>query len=103
MDSPTVKWTDVSKVSRGSALPLYHQIASDLRHRVLSGSWEAGARIPSEPELATLYKTSRVTVRQALRILSDEGLISREPGRGSFVRDNSLAARSRRLTSSRWR
>lgn len=99
MDRPSVKRTDVSKVSRGSALPLYHQIASDLRHRILSGSWKAGERIPSEPELADLYETSRVTVRQALRILSDEGLISREPGRGSFVRDNSLAAKSRRLTS----
>lgn len=87
------------KVSRGSALPLYHQIASDLRQRILSRSWAAGERIPSETELSTLYETSRVTVRQALRILSDEGLISREPGRGSFVRDNSLAAKSRRLTS----
>lgn len=87
------------KVSRGSALPLYHQIASDLRHRILSHSWAAGERIPSETELASLYEASRVTVRQALRILSDEGLISREPGRGSFVRDNSLAAKSRQLTS----
>ncbi len=99
MDRPSVKRPAVSNVSRGSALPLYHQIASDLRHRILSGSWKAAERIPSEPELAALYKTSRVTVRQALRILSDEGLISREPGRGSFVRDNSLAAKSRRLTS----
>lgn len=99
MNRPSVKRTDVSKVSRGSALPLYHQIASDLRQRILSGSWKAGERIPSEPELAALYRTSRVTVRQALRILSDEGLVSREPGRGSFVRDSSLAAKSRRLTS----
>jgi GntR family transcriptional regulator len=95
-DAPPLQ---AGKVSRGSALPLYHQIASALRDYILSRSRNPGERIPSEGEISRMYGTSRVTVRQALRILVDEGLVSREPGRGTFIRDRSIAASTRRLTS----
>jgi GntR family transcriptional regulator len=56
-----------------------------LRHRIICGELEAGARLPSEPDLGTLHKVSRVTVRRALDQLEKEGLILRQPGAGTFV------------------
>lgn len=86
-------------VSRSSQIPLYHQVANDIRGRIAAGAWEPGRRIPSEPELSSLYGASRITIRQALAILTREGLITRQRGRGSFVRDARIIARPSRLTS----
>jgi GntR family transcriptional regulator len=80
-------------------VPLYHQIANDLRRKIASGAWSAGSQMPSEEELTAAYGVSRITVRQALSILVQEGLVTRQPGRGSFVRDPSITAGPRRLTS----
>lgn len=90
---------DGARVSRSSQIPIYHQIANDLRDRIVTGTLTAGSRLPSEQELGEMYGASRITVRQALGTLADEGLVSREPGRGSFVRDGSITAGPRRLTS----
>lgn len=86
-------------VSRSSQVPLYHQIANDLRRRIASGAWPAGTQMPGEEELTQIYGVSRITVRQALAILVQEGLVVRHPGRGSFVREPSITAGPRRLTS----
>jgi GntR family transcriptional regulator len=56
-----------------------------LRTSIVNGEVEAGARLPSEPELSALHKVSRVTVRRALEHLEREGLILRQPGAGTFV------------------
>lgn len=56
-----------------------------LRYRIVTGELEAGARLPSEPELCSLYGVSRVTVRRALDQLERDGLIARRPGAGTFV------------------
>lgn len=90
---------DRSLVSRSSQIPLYHQIANDIRSRIGSGAWEPGRQIPTEPELIDLYGASRITIRQALANLTREGLITRHPGRGSFVRDSTIVASPSRLTS----
>lgn len=74
-------------VRRASPQPLYWQVEHDLRERITSGIWSPGDRIPSEHELGELYGASRITIRQALGNLASEGLLSREPGRGTFVRD----------------
>lgn len=86
-------------VSRGSQIPLYHQVANDIRDRVVSGAWGPGQQIPSEPELIEIYGASRITIRHALADLAQEGLIARRRGRGSFVRDAAIVARPSRLTS----
>lgn len=67
------------------ATTLYAQLASLLRSRILSGEWASGETIPSLQELTELYGLGRVTVRQALQILADEGLISSQRGRRTFV------------------
>lgn len=66
-------------------IPVYAFIKRDLKTRIESGELPEGARVPSELELAAMYKVSRNPTRQALRDLELEGYITRAPGRGSFV------------------
>ena len=66
-------------------MPLYVRIQDKIRAAIKSGSLIAGDRLWSEAELAKEFATTRATVRQATDRLEFEGLIVREPGRGSFV------------------
>jgi GntR family transcriptional regulator len=66
-------------------MPLYRRIHDDLRRDIESGRYVPGDRLPSESELAGLYGVSRITSRQALDLLSTEGLLVRRQGMGSFV------------------
>lgn len=63
----------------------YRQIADDVRRRVTEGSLGPGAMVPSELSLVELYGVSRGTVRSALAVLVDEGLIEVVPGQGRRV------------------
>ncbi len=63
----------------------YRAIADEMRRRVESGDLAAGALLPSESELSAAYGVSRVTVRKALELLRDEGLIDSRQGFGWFV------------------
>jgi GntR family transcriptional regulator len=63
----------------------YRAIADELRQRVESGELAAGALLPSESELSGAYDVSRVTVRKALDVLRDEGLVDSRQGFGWFV------------------
>jgi len=63
----------------------YRQIADDLRRRVGAGEFAAGRTLPSESELSGSYEASRVTVRKALELLRDEGLIDSRQGFGWFA------------------
>lgn len=66
----------------------YNRIAAALRARVLDGAWESGSRLPTERELCEQFKASRITVRRALQILEEEGLVERRQGIGTFVNPN---------------
>ncbi len=63
----------------------YREIADDLRRRVESGELASARVLPSESELSATYDASRVTVRKALEVLRDEGLLSSRQGFGWFV------------------
>ncbi|MFM9225851.1 MAG: GntR family transcriptional regulator [Actinomycetota bacterium] len=63
----------------------YHQIAEELRARVDSGEYAAGRVLPSESELSVEFSASRVTIRKALEMLRDEGLVDARQGFGWFV------------------
>ncbi len=63
----------------------YQQIASELRTRVAAGEFAAGRMLPSESELSEEFAASRVTVRRALELLRDEGLVDARQGFGWFV------------------
>lgn len=79
--------------------PLYRQLADDLRQRIVREEFEVGRSIPTEAQLSRDYRASRITVRHALDLLEREGLLSREQGRGSFIRPRAIAVGPRRLTS----
>jgi GntR family transcriptional regulator len=91
--------SSIRAVHRASPYPLYWQVEHDIRHRIESGVWHPGYRLPSEQELSGLYGASRITIRQALGKLASDGLVSREPGRGTFVR-NQKQTQGARLTAS---
>ncbi len=65
--------------------PLYRRLASALRTAIVAGQYQQGALLPTELELCTLHNVSRHTARDALRLLSDEGLIARKRGAGTSV------------------
>ncbi|MDR1711003.1 MAG: GntR family transcriptional regulator [Propionibacteriaceae bacterium] len=64
------------------------QIRDDLRQRMASGEIAAGSQLPSEPECCEAYGVSRATVREAYRLLEQEGLTEVRPGTGRFVLPN---------------
>lgn len=66
-------------------LPVYIKIHNDLKQKIEAGSWQVGTRIPSERKLAETYHVSRMTLRQAVQTLIDEGLLRRAIGSGTFV------------------
>jgi GntR family transcriptional regulator len=65
--------------------PKYLRIHGDLRERITSGQWRAGSPLPSQRELADEFGVSVMTLRQALQLLTDEGLIEPRHGSGTFV------------------
>lgn len=67
--------------------PLYRQLAGILRARIERGDWQPGTLIPSEAQLQQTYELARTTVRAAVRVLVDEGLVVVAPQRGTYVRE----------------
>jgi GntR family transcriptional regulator len=65
--------------------PLYRHIADDLRAQIKNGQLKLNAKLPTEGELSDKYEASRNTVREAIRRLTDEGLLESRPGQGTFV------------------
>ena len=68
-----------------SAVPLYRRIYLQLRQRIISGEWAGGALFPTEQELCETLSVSRVTIRRALEMLTDDKLLRRFQGRGTIV------------------
>jgi GntR family transcriptional regulator len=64
---------------------LYAQLAAILRSQILSGAWPDGQELPTLEELAQEYSVARVTVRQAIQVLSGEGVLSSHRGRRTIV------------------
>ncbi|MET7749319.1 GntR family transcriptional regulator [Micromonospora sp. NPDC005367] len=81
--------------------PLYQQLASMLRQQIQGGELVPGDRFPTEGELSDRYSISRNTVRLALDVLRNEGLIVSRRGRGSFVRSEPPMRYYASLTGSR--
>ncbi len=74
-----------SMLDHSSPVPLYYQAKQWFSSRILSGQIAPGTRLPGELELCQRMGVSRGVVRQALAELCYEGLVERQPGRGSFV------------------
>jgi GntR family transcriptional regulator len=66
-------------------LPLWYQVSQSLRASILGRAQDASLRLPTEEQLAAHYGVSVLTMRQALKELETEGLISRHRRRGTFI------------------
>lgn len=73
-----------------------HRIATDLREAIRSRTYPPGGKLPTEQEIARANAVSLTTVRRAMGILVDEGLVVRRQGAGTFVADRTPAAAIRR-------
>lgn len=69
----------------GTPSPLYKQLTKRLRDEITAGNYPVHSCIPSEPALCRMYGVSRVTVRKALAELTQEGLLDRRQGKGTYV------------------
>jgi GntR family transcriptional regulator len=79
--------SELSKVYDRSRVPLYIQVASVMRRRIETKQWLPGQKISTLVELEREFEVARVTIRQAIDILRDEGLLRSQQGRGTFVAD----------------
>jgi len=66
--------------------PKYQRIADSLREAIRSGEYGPGDRLPGENDLMSTYGVARMTARQALSVLRDEGVVEARKGAGVFVR-----------------
>ncbi len=66
-------------------LPLYHRIENDLKNKIFSGHYKIGDMLPSERELIEIYKVSRLTAREAVSRLANQGLVEKIQGKGTYV------------------
>lgn len=80
--------------ARDSLAPAYRRIADELRRVIDEYDLEPGTRLPSETQLVSRFDVARMTAREALRVLKDEGIVRSEQGRGVFVSMRPLPKRS---------
>lgn len=79
--------------------PLYIKIHNQVKRDIEAGVWQVGARIPSERELSEQFHVSRMTLRQALQTLVEEGILERRVGAGTFVARRKVQERMSGTTS----
>ena len=67
---------------------LYQQIVAQIETRILNGELRPGEKLPAERELAEQFEVSRTVIREAMKALTQSGLVVIQPGRGTFVTDS---------------
>jgi GntR family transcriptional regulator len=72
-------------------IPKYDAIAADLAAKIRSGAYAPGAALPSQRDLSAAYDVTLATLRAALAVLERDGLVSQQPGRGTFVAEPKVA------------
>lgn len=75
-----------ASVPAASSKPRYVQLADEIRSAIYAGDLTADAHFPTESDLCKAHGVSRFTVREALRRLESEGLISRRRGSGTMIK-----------------
>lgn len=79
--------------------PLYEVIYEELKNKIMSGSYNDGEKLPFERELCDQYVVDRITVRRALKMLVNDGLLTKRPGLGSYVKIPLVGNQSGKLPS----
>lgn len=86
-------------INKNSHLPIYFQLEEIIKKRIDEEELKPGDFIPSEREFSEKYSISRMTVRQALNNLTNEGVLEKQRGRGTFVAYRKLEQSLKGLTS----
>jgi len=73
-----------------TGVKLYTQVLEQVKSMIAQGVYKKGDLLPSEKELIEMMGVSRITVRKALQILSEAGIIETRKGKGSFVAERDL-------------
>ena len=81
---------NTNNLENNTVNPLYLQLKNKLQDSIESGILAPGSKLPTEFELSEQYSVSRVTVRKALKELSDQGYLERKSGKGTFVAEKKL-------------
>jgi DNA-binding GntR family transcriptional regulator len=76
----------IASIDRDSYEPAYAQLVRILTGQIKAGIFRPGDRLPSEAQLCERYGISPMTVRRVINILVDQGVVTAEQGRGTFVR-----------------
>ena len=84
-------------IDRASYEPAYAQLVNILRQNVGTGMLRPGDQLPSESQLCDRYGVSPMTVRRAINLLVDQGVVVAEQGRGTFVKPVAIGAASFQL------
>ena len=80
-------------------VPAYIRIHDAIKKEIDEGVWEIGQRLPSERDLADDYEVSRMTLRQAITLLVEEGILERRVGSGTYVASHRVQEKMRGTTS----
>ena len=86
-------------IDKQSPIPLYYQIMHQLREKIAAGEYAVNDALPPERELVETYQVSRMTIRQALSELVNEGILVRRKGIGTFIAPPKLEQPLNSLTS----
>ncbi|WP_061993183.1 GntR family transcriptional regulator [Fructobacillus ficulneus] len=81
------------------AIPRYIEIHNEIRQRIAAGEWGTNKRLPAERDLAESFSVSRMTLRQAIQTLVDEGILERRVGSGTYVAEKKVSERALGMTS----
>ena len=84
-------------IDRDSYEPAYVQLVNILRRKVAAGEFRPGGQLPSEAQLCRQYQVSPMTVRRAINLLLDQGVVVTSQGKGTFVKALELSAGTFRL------
>jgi len=85
-----------------NGVALYVQLAELWRYNIVSGKWPSGHRLDNFDKLAAQYKVARITVRQAVARLVQDGLLSTQRGLGTSVLARSIETRPPRVGAAAW-
>ena len=80
-------------------LPAYMKIHDQIKKDIDEHHWKIGERLPSERDLAEQFQVSRMTLRQAISLLVEEGVLERRVGSGTFVSSTRVQEKMRGTTS----
>lgn len=73
------------EIDRTSPIPVYFQIATDIKKRIMRHEWNINQKLPTEVELAEQYNVSRITLRQSIAELEKDGILKKQRGQGTFI------------------